>query len=70
MLYLKIIVSFNIIFQIFGGFLSPAMLNLVQLLGLYHNYSHVVELVLEVFAEAAKRTLCYLVSESRSDLDK
>ena len=37
------------------------MPNLVQLLGLYHNYSHVVELVLEVFAEAAKRTLCYLV---------
>ena len=50
-------------FQIFGGFLSPAMPNLVQLLGLYHNYSHVVELVLEVFAEAAKRTLCYLVSD-------
>ena len=43
------------------------MPNLVQLLGLYHNYSHVVELVLEVFAESAKRTLCYLVSESRSD---
>ena len=68
MLYLKIIPSFNIFhaFQIFGGFLSPAMPNLVQLLGLYHNYSHVVELVLEVFAEAAKRTLCYLVSDRQA----
>jgi hypothetical protein len=47
--------------QLFSGFLSPAMPNLVQLLGLYHNYSDVVELVLEVFAECAKRTLCYLV---------
>ena len=57
------------VLQIFGGFLSPAMPNLVQLLGLYHNYSHVVELVLEVFAEAAKRTLCYLVRDMLRLLD-
>ncbi len=34
--------------------------NLVDLLGLYHNYSTVVELILEVFCEAAKQILCYL----------
>jgi hypothetical protein len=39
---------------------------LVDLLGLFHNYPPVVELILELFCEAAKRCLCYLgQSDSR-----
>lgn len=32
----------------------------MNLLGLYHNYSILVELVLEIFCECARRILCYL----------
>ena len=45
--------------QLFG-FLHPVLKNLVEVLGLYHNYAIIVELVLEVFVECAKRILCYL----------
>jgi len=39
---------------------------MVDLLGLFHNYSPVVELILELFCEAAKRCICYLgQSDSR-----
>ena len=45
--------------QLFG-FLQPILGSLVDLLGLYHNYSILVELVLEVYCECARRILCYL----------
>ena len=41
-------------------YLHPILSHLVELLGLYHNYSGIVELVLEVFCEVARRSLCYL----------
>ena len=41
-------------------FLHPVLASLVQILGLFHNYPIVVELILELYCEAAKRTLCYL----------
>ena len=34
--------------------------SMVDLLGLFHNYPNIVELILELFCEAAKRCLCYL----------
>ena len=34
--------------------------SMVDVLGLYHNYQNVVELILELYCEAAKRMLCYL----------
>ena len=42
------------------NFLSPVMGSMVDVLGLYHNYQNVVELILELYCEAAKRMLCYL----------
>merc|ERR1719204_1820633 len=40
---------------------------MVHLLDLYHNYSNIVELILELFCETAKRILCYFTpSESRA----
>lgn len=45
--------------QLFA-FLQPVLASLVDLLGLYHNYATTVELILEVFCETTKRTLCYL----------
>ena len=45
--------------QLFA-FVQPIMGSLVDLLGLFHNYPTVVELILEFFCEAAKRCLCYL----------
>ena len=42
------------------------MTSLIEVMGLYHNYQEVVELVLEFYCEMARRTLCYLVpSDSR-----
>ena len=39
---------------------------MVHLLALYHHYSVIVELVLELYCETAKRILCYFtVTESR-----
>ena len=46
--------------------LQPVMNTMVDLMGLYHNYSNIVELLLEIYCEAAKRMLCYLpTSQSR-----
>ena len=45
--------------QLFS-FLQPLMGSMVDLLGLFHNYPNIVELILELFCEAAKRCLCYL----------
>jgi hypothetical protein len=43
------------------------MAKMVQLLGLFHNYPNVVELILEAFCECAKKILCYLGhADSRS----
>lgn len=51
--------------QLFA-FLQPILASLVDLLGLYHNYVSIVELILELYCEAAKRSLCYLgQSDSR-----
>ena len=51
--------------QVFGWF-KPTLASLVHLLALYHNYSQVVELILELYCETAKRILCYFTaSESR-----
>ena len=45
---------------------QPVMNTMVDLMGLYHNYSNIVELLLEIYCEAAKRMLCYLpTSQSR-----
>ena len=41
-------------------FLQPILSNLVQILGVFHNYPIVVELILELYCEAARKTLCYL----------
>ena len=45
--------------QLFA-FLHPILGSMVDLLGLFHNYPAVVELILELFCECAKRCLCYL----------
>ena len=46
--------------------LQPVMNTMVDLMSLYHNYSNIVELLLEIYCEAAKRMLCYLpTSQSR-----
>ena len=45
--------------QLFA-FLHPVMTSLVQVMGLYHNDSEVVELVLEFYCESARTTLSYL----------
>jgi hypothetical protein len=51
--------------QLFN-FLQPILGSMVDLLCLFHNYSPVVELILELFCEAAKRCICYLgQSDSR-----
>ena len=47
------------------NFLSPVMGSMVNLLGLYHNYQTVVELILELYCESAKRMLCYLNTTAR-----
>jgi len=52
--------------QVFG-WLRPTLVSMVHLLNLYHNYSNIVELILELFCETAKRILCYFTpSESRA----
>ena len=47
--------------QLFN-FIQPVMNTMTDLLSLYHNYSQVVELILEIYCEAAKRMLCYLTT--------
>jgi len=52
--------------QLFG-WMRPTISSLVQLLGLYHNYNQVVELILELYCEIAKRILCYFTpAESKA----
>jgi len=52
--------------QVFG-WLRPTLASLVHLVDLYHNYSTIVELVLELYCETAKRILCYFTpGESRA----
>merc|ERR1711962_1822944 len=52
--------------QVFG-WLRATLVSMVHLLNLYHNYSNIVELILELFCETAKRILCYFTpSESRA----
>lgn len=47
-------------------FLSTILSELPVLLNLYHNYQLIVQLILELFCECAKRMLCYLnQTESR-----
>jgi len=59
-------ISVNTVNQIFQIFFQPVMTSLIDVMGLYHNYQEVVELVLEFYCEMARRTLCYLVaSDSR-----
>ena len=36
--------------------------SMVNLLGMYHNYQNLVELILELYCETAKRMLCYLTT--------
>ena len=51
--------------QVFG-WLRPTLASMVHLLALYHHYSIIVELILELFCETAKRILCYFTAaESR-----
>ena len=51
--------------QVFGWF-QPTLASLVHLLGLYHHYSVIVVLIMELYCETAKRILCYFtVAESR-----
>jgi len=52
--------------QVFG-WLRPTLASLVALVDLYHHYSSIVELVLELYCETAKRILCYFTpAESRA----
>ena len=45
---------------------KQSLASLVHLLALYHHYSVIVELVLELYCETAKRILCYFtVAESK-----
>ena len=53
------------LFQVFAWF-KQSLASLVHLLALYHHYSVIVELVLELYCETAKRILCYFtVAESK-----
>lgn len=46
--------------QILFDFLSPMLSELPVFLTLYHNYQVIVHLILELFGQCAKYTLCYL----------
>jgi len=41
-------------------FLYPMLSEFVTLVGVYHNYQQVVELILELYCECARGMLCYL----------
>jgi len=52
--------------QLFG-WMRPTIASMVHLLALYHNYNQIVELILELYCETAKRILCYFTpSESKA----
>ncbi|CAH1799119.1 unnamed protein product, partial [Owenia fusiformis] len=42
------------------NFLHPALVESVKLVDIYHTYVQVVQLILELFCEIAKRQICYL----------
>ena len=44
------------------GWFKATLASLVHLLALYHHYSVIVELVLELYCETAKRILCYFTA--------
>jgi phosphoenolpyruvate carboxylase len=41
-------------------FLYPMLSEFATLVGVYHNYQQVVELILELYCECARSMLCYL----------
>ncbi|CAG2064058.1 unnamed protein product, partial [Timema podura] len=41
-------------------FLYPMLSEFSTLIGMYHNYQVVVELILELYCECARNMLCYL----------
>lgn len=49
-------------------FMSPILSELPVLLNLYHNYQIVVQLILELFCDCAKRMLCYLTQTESKKL--
>lgn len=49
------------------AWLQPTISSMVHLLALYHNYNQVVEPILELYCEIAKRILCYFTpAESKT----
>lgn len=49
------------------GWLGPTVAFMVHLLALYHNYNQVVELILELYCEIAKKILCsFTPTESKA----
>lgn len=50
-------------------FLYPMLSEFTTLVGVYHNYQQVVELILELYCECARSMLCYL-SQVNSKLHK
>lgn len=41
-------------------FMYPMLSEFATLVGVYHNYQQVVELILELYCECARSMLCYL----------
>ncbi|XP_018907814.2 exportin-4 isoform X3 [Bemisia tabaci] len=50
------------------NFLSPILSEYATLIGIYHNYQQIVELILELFCETASSSLCFLVPEQSNKL--
>ncbi|KAF2356553.1 Importin-beta N-terminal domain [Trinorchestia longiramus] len=48
--------------------IAPCLAAMVRLMDLYHNYSEVVESILEVYMEAGRRVLCYLSAAASKQL--
>ncbi|PNF16845.1 hypothetical protein B7P43_G16786 [Cryptotermes secundus] len=46
-------------------FLYPMLSEFTTLVGVYHNYQQVVELILELYCECARSMLCYLSQEEK-----
>ncbi|XP_021938443.1 exportin-4-like, partial [Zootermopsis nevadensis] len=46
-------------------FLYPMLSEFATLVGVYHNYQQVVELILELYCECARSMLCYLSQEEK-----
>lgn len=50
------------------SFMTSILSELSMLLNLYHNYQLIVQLILELFCECAKRMLCYLNNDNSKKL--